>query len=72
MRLALFLGITLGCIFTALIPEMVMWKLYHVIHPVEFWEKFATMVVFWFGGGSLCVLAAVISAVVWGVLVKEL
>lgn len=56
---------SLFCVCFALIPEMVMYGTYSLIEPTSTLEKLATIALFWFGGGGLCFLFAILSFYLW-------
>jgi hypothetical protein len=60
------------CVTIALIPEIIMYNVWHLIEPTTTIEKILVMALFWMGGGGLCILFAVLGIGLWGAMMKEL
>ena len=58
----------------ALIPEMVMYFLYHLVQPESDLTRVLTLMAFWLGGGGLCVLLGflgIAASFAWTAIVVE-
>lgn len=56
---------SLFCLGIALLPEIIMYFVWHLIQPENQTQKIALIAVFIFGGGGLSVLAGVLGFGAW-------
>jgi len=63
---ALFLVLsTLACLILALLPEGVMYAIYHVIQPQTDLTRVLLLVAFWFGGAAFCLGFGALALFIW-------
>ena len=72
MKVLAFIFITLFSIAFALIPEGTMYYAWHLIQPVEVWQKIVILSLFWIGGLSICVWFGFIGFALWAFLLRTI
>lgn len=66
MKFFIWLIFSLLCVVFALLPEITMYFIWHLINPSTDVMRVVVIAIFIFGGGSACVLFTFISLAIWG------
>lgn len=65
MKAITALTATVICVGLGLIPEAMMYFIWHMVHATQDWARIALVAVFLFGGGGFCFLAAFLAFSLW-------